>query len=113
MTISHPIPFILNYLFRNHGSVTSDTLYAETARVRDMPFSVRDELSTLFTSVEDLEELSRAAELQYSPVQLTDIALHVLKKTGDYQQAIIEWYRLPVAGQTWASSKKTSAQRMF
>ena len=104
-TILQPIPDILDFLFTNFGEVESGTLIAEHGRVREMKFTIQDQLPTLYTAIEDLAELGRAARNPFTPEQLVDIALTVLKNTGDFQQAILEWYQLPLVDQTYPRLK--------
>ena len=59
-----------------------------------MTVSVQDQLTKLYTVVEDLQELGEAALMPFSEAQLVDIALVVLKRTGDYERTIENWYVL-------------------
>ena len=70
-----------------------------------MKFTVQDQLTTLYTAIEDSEELGRAARNPFTPEKLVDIALTVIKNTGDYQQGILEWYQQPLANQTYPAFK--------
>ena len=46
-TITHDIPFILNYFFTNYGEVEAETLYAKANKVCNMPFTIQHQLTSL------------------------------------------------------------------
>ena len=104
-SITHSIPYILQYLFTNFGDVESETLQKEAERVRTMKFSIQNQLTDLYQQIKDLEQLARATPTPFTPAQLVDIAITVIKGTGDYQQALHKWYQLPIANRTYATLK--------
>ena len=59
----------------------------------------------IVTAVEDLRELGEAATMPFTEAQLIDIVLGGLKITGDYQEAIENWYSLHAPARTWLGLK--------
>lgn len=89
------IPTILDHLFAMYGYIDSDTVTDEEEEIKNMPFSVSDPLTRLYKAIENLDQLSRAAQEPKTEKQRLSIGLKVLKNTNDYQKAIEAWYALP------------------
>ena len=70
-----------------------------------MDFTTADPLTKVYKAVEDLEQLSIAANSRYSPSQLIAMALHVIKNTNDFRRPLEDWYALPLIQQTWLNLK--------
>ena len=94
------IPAILDHLITNYGKVPPDLITDKGQEIRSMDFKILDPLTKLYREVEDLEQLSQAANQTYTPQQLINIALHVIKGTNDYQRALETWYDRPAIEHT-------------
>lgn len=70
-----------------------------------MIFSVQDRLKKLYTAVEDLQELDKATTMPFTKAQLVEIALGVLKRTGDYELTIENWYVSNTPARNWLGLK--------
>ena len=70
-----------------------------------MEFTTANPLTKVYKAVEDLEQLSIAANLRYSSSQLISMALSVIKSTNDYHRSLEDWYALPLIQQTWPNMK--------
>ena len=70
-----------------------------------MTFLVTDPLTKLYTPIEEIQELGKAAKLAYTPEQLIKIGLTVLKRTSAYDTALNDWYKKPATAQTWVNFK--------
>lgn len=70
-----------------------------------MPFTVLDPLTKLYRRIDDLSELATATHSPYSPQQLIDLGLTVIKNTNDYVRGLSDWYNLP-PNQTWLTFKQ-------
>lgn len=77
---------------------------ASERAIEDIHFTLADPLTKLITKFEDLSELATAANLLYTPRQLVDLGIVVIKKTNDYVRGLTDWYALP-PGQTWLNFK--------
>ena len=104
-TILLGIPEILEHLFNNYGDIDADAITEKETEIRNMTFTISDPLSKLYKQIEDLDQLSTAAGAPYSQRQLTNIAIHIIKKTNDYQRALEDWYSKPLDTQTWPNLK--------
>ena len=100
-TILSSIPFILAHLIKNYGEIEPETITEKELRVRKMDFTVANPLTKLWKEVKDLEALSIASASPYSPQQVINIPLQVIKSTRDYERGINDWYALPAANQDW------------
>ena len=103
-TIVHSIPQIFAHLFNAYGDVTSETLKEKEQGVRNMTYSMTDPLSKIYQEIEDLQKLGEAS-IPYTQDQLMDIALGIIKRTGDFQIGLQDWYKLPRNGRTWLALK--------
>ena len=92
-TLAIPIPDILDHLFTNYGEVEATTLIQERDRVETMKSNVQSQLTVLCTAIIDLAELGRAAQNPFTPEQQVELVLKIIQSTGDYQQALLEWYQ--------------------
>ena len=104
-TILHDIPTILRHLLTNYGEIDPDGPTDKESQIRKMAFTIADPLTKLYKEVEDLEQLSIAANSRYTRTQLINIALQVIKGTNDYTRALEDWYCLPLLNQTWINLK--------
>jgi hypothetical protein len=104
-TILQPIHVILTHLLTNFGEIESDALTEKELQLRKMEFSTSDPLTKVYKAVEDLEQLSIAANSRYSAAQLISMALSVIKNTNDYHRPLEDWYARALIEQTWPNLK--------
>ena len=77
-------------------------------QLRKMECTPANPLAILYKEIENLEQLSIAANLCYSSTQLINIALQVIKGTNDYTGALEDWYTLLIHSQTCFNLRHTS-----
>ena len=87
-TIVHTIPQIFDHLYTAYGDITSEALREREEKVRSMSYTLTEPLTNIFTEVENLQKLGIAAGLTYTPEQLKEIALGIIKRTGDLQEGL-------------------------
>ena len=73
--------------------------------VREMIFDTRQPMSTLFDTIDDLNDLSLAAEVPYSGPQLVLFAYDILLVTGAFESALLAWNEKQRRDKTWANFK--------
>ena len=80
-----------------------------------MPFHPADPMILLYNPIEKLEKLALSAGIPYTPDQILDIGMTVLKNTRDFEQALGDWTAKPAANKTWAHFKDhfTNAQKQL
>lgn len=59
----------------------------------------------LFNLVEDLAYLAGAANIPKTGEQIVNYGLDILRKTGEYENCLLEWFALPLQQQTWTNFK--------
>ena len=69
-----------------------------------MNFNIQDPLTKLYEEIEELERLG-VDSTPFSPEQLVNIGIQIIKRTGDYQIGLEDWYRLHPANRTWPTFK--------
>ena len=80
--IQEDISFVLEYLFDTYGKIPSEEVKQKEAELRAMVFNPADPMILLYNPVEKLEKMGEAAGIPYSPEQILDIGLTVLKIQG-------------------------------
>ena len=60
---------------------------------------------TLFSEIEDLEQLGIAANNPYTLYQLIIFALQIIKNTRDFEDGMKSWHVRPVLDKTWINFK--------
>ena len=68
--ITEDIPTILDYLFDNYGVVEQEEVQKEEQILREIKYSPPTPLVTIFTKIEDLQDLATAAHNPYTPLYL-------------------------------------------
>ena len=70
-----------------------------------MFWTLSDPPVTIFNAIEDLVELAEAANLPKSQAQIINYGLAIIRKTSDFEHALIAWYSRPPAEHTWQNFK--------
>ena len=109
-TILAPIYQIIQFLFTNHGKVTQAKLHKEEQIVKSYTFNANEPIDVVFNKLEDLLDLSTAAECGYTGPQIIGMAYMILNKTGKYGEYLRKWNRFPPTQKTWPTFKTTFRQ---
>jgi hypothetical protein len=112
-TIMLPIPEILEHLFTHYGQVDSTVLDIAETKVKQYQWNIHDQPVLFYNEIEDLVSLTQAANLPKSELQIVNFGLDIIRKTGDFEKALTEWYGRPPAEHTWINFKQhfTAAYR--
>ena len=112
-SILRPVHEVLQFLFDNHGQVTAEALATEEASMASFYWDINDPPVTMFNKIDDLVQLADAAGVPKTDAQIVNYGISFIKKTNDFEQALMSWYNLPVVDQTYARFKThfTDAQR--
>ena len=104
-TILSPIHEVLQFLFTNHGKVTQAKLHDDKQPVKTYVFNPNEPIDVIFNKLEDLLDLSMAANCGYTAQQIVGIAYLILNKIGKYGEYLREWNRLTSPLKTWPHFK--------
>ena len=85
-TITVDIQTILARLVQCYDIVEVDTLGNREQKVRELQYSLLDPLETIYTEVEDLEQLAIAVGNRYSTAQIIIFALQINWNMGDFEE---------------------------
>ena len=112
-SINLPIPDILEHLFTRYGTVTPETLAKEEAAMSTFYWDLRDPPVIMFNKIEDLMSLAEAAGMPKTEAQIVNYGLAIIKRTNDFEQALLSWYAMNPQQQTYAAFKQhfADAQR--
>ena len=109
------IKIALSSLFCTYGKVTADQLRQEEDRVKEYFWQPTDAPNILYNMIENLAFYADAADLPYTANQLINFGLNVVRRTGQYKRALIEWYAKQDVDKTWNNFKLhfTAAQQQL
>ena len=99
--ITKSIPEILEYMFARYGRVDPETLHKKELSVRQMQYDLQEPLVVVFEEVEELEKLATAAGNPYTPIQIVQFGLQIIKNTKDFEDGIKAWNALPLGQKNW------------
>ena len=113
--IKKDIPTVLAYLFATYGVVPIEELKEQENEFRSMTFHPADPLIILYGPIEKLGKLAITAGINYTPEQVLDIGLMVIKNTCDFERALMDWQAKPPIDKNWATFKLhlTAAQKVL
>jgi hypothetical protein len=103
--ITRNIPDILEYLFSRYGRVDPETLHKKELSVRQMQYNLQEPLVVVYEEVEELEKLAEAAGNPYTPIQVVNFGLQIIKNTKDFEDGIKAWNALPLGQKNWMNFK--------
>jgi len=69
-------------------------------------WNINDPPVHFFNLVEELSQLSIAANLQKSEQQVIGIGLDIVRRTGDFEKGLIGWLARTVVEHTWPNIKQ-------
>ena len=104
-TITADIPTILAYLFDNYGVIEDEEQTDREQSVQAMLYDLCDPVVTVFTALEDLQELATAAGNEYTDRQLVKFGVEIIKNTGDFETGLTEWNAKTLTDKTWLHFK--------
>ena len=109
------IPYMLERLFSTYGKVTPDQLRRAEERVNTYVWRANDAPDVLYNMIEELVFISEAANLPKTNNQIVNYGLEAIRKTGEYERALMSWYEKAEGDQTWSNFKThfTEAQNQL
>ena len=114
-TITKTIPEIIAHLITCYGDVDPMSLMEQEDKVRNLIWNINDPPVNMFNKIEYLVKLAKAAQMPKTQAQIVNLGLYLVKKTNDFEAALLTWYGRPVVEQTWVNFKThfTAAQRQL
>ena len=103
--LTQDVPTIMQYLFYNYGKVRSEEVTSKEAEVMSMTWQPSDPIVLLTRPIENLQKLAQQAGIPYTDQQLLEKGLSIIRSTRDFEYALTEWEKKPVADRTWATFK--------
>lgn len=110
MSITQPLSAVLTTLFTTYGDVTDEELEETTTTLKARVFDISEPIVALFDEVEDLQELSIAAENELTERQLVQIGVQLIKNTNNFERGLETWLSQPIATRTWINFKLISVK---
>ena len=83
---------VIQHLFKSSGQVTHTMLNEHKYIVKTIVYMLTEPLSTVFTQIEDLVMLAKAAKNSYSDRHLFKIAINIIRNTNDFDKGQADWY---------------------
>ena len=104
-TIDLPVHGVLAHLFNRYGQVTSEQLDLEESNIANFFWDLNDPPALMFNKIEDLRALAQAAHVPKTDAQLVNLGLGLVKKTKDFESALLAWYNLDPNVRTYENFK--------
>ena len=95
-TIQKTIPEILSYLFENFADVSAQDVGKAEEKLNDMHWNISDPPMVVYTAIDDMQKLASAANIPRTAEQLISIGIGVIQRTGDFENALLEWFDKPL-----------------
>jgi hypothetical protein len=96
---------ILTSLFNTYRKVQDDTLQEATDKLRARIYDISQPLVVMFNDIQELNELSIAADNEYTERQLVNIGIQLIKNTNDFERGLESWIIRPAVEKTWINFK--------
>ena len=103
--IEHDIPTVLAYLFSNYGKVPTEEVKQKESEVLNISFNPADPMVTIYRPIEHLQKLATDAGIPYSPAQILQFGLTLIRSTRDFENGLSDWNRKPTLDKTWKNFK--------
>ena len=103
--IEEDIPTVLDYLFATYGKVTAEEVKNKESEVLSISFNPADPLVTIFRPIEQLQKKATEAGIPYTPQQLLEFGLSLIRNTRDFEIALREWNAKTDLQKTWTNFK--------
>lgn len=104
--ITKTIPEIFDYLYSTHGQVDSDEITNKEHELRTSTYDIRDPVSILFDKLDDFKIYTKAAGEEKSSEQIINLALTILRNSGEFEKGLGDWYSKDAAQKTWSNLKE-------
>ena len=91
-SITKHVREVIQHLFDNYVQVRQTTLNEHEHGVKTIFYTLTEPLSTVFTQIEDIGMLAKAAKNPYLEIQLVKIAMNIIKSTNDFEKVQADWY---------------------
>ena len=104
--IENNIAEIFSHLFDTYGDITTEDLTSFRTRLEGLRYPANEPIDTIFTEVENYQELCEIAESPITEKQTIDYGYMLIMKTLKYKSTLKAWNALPTAGKDWKSFKK-------
>ena len=85
--IQEDIPVVLVYLFETYGKILSEEDRQKEAEIHTIIYHPAYPMILLFNPIEKLKKMVESENIAYTPNQILDIALTVIRNTRDFEQA--------------------------
>ena len=99
------IPAIMEDFFSSYSYVELEILSELESKIRDMNYVIHDPIVTIFCEIEDLRDLAIAAQNPYTPAQLVNFAIKIIRKLTDFEDDLCWWDTKLLADKTCTNLK--------
>ena len=100
-----PVSGVLAYLFERYGQVEAETLHEEEEKLATYYWDPKDPSVLMYKKIEDLVDLATATGIPKTDAQIVNLGITLIKKTNDFETALLNWYNRHPTQQTYAQFK--------
>ena len=85
------ISTVLAYPFATYGEVPTVEVKEQENEICSMTFHPANLLIMVYGPIEKLQKVARAAQISYTPKQILDIGITVIKNTRYFERTLMDW----------------------
>ena len=104
-TIEHTIARMVMHFFQQYGQVPYHQLQEEL-KVRNFVYNISDPPIIRFNAIEDLSNLSNAANFEKLHQQIINYGLEIQRQNNEFETSMTTWFQKAPADSTWSNFKK-------
>ena len=103
--IEKTISEIFSHLFDTYGDSTTEDLTTFRTRLEGLSYPANEPVDTIFTEVENYQELCEIAESPITEKQTIDYGYMLIMKTLKYRSTLKAWNALSTENKDWVHFK--------
>ena len=105
-SINNNVTGVLTHLQDNYGQLMPHELLEQEDIVKNTNYNPRKPIATVFSTVEEVLELSDITGMSYTQLQAVNTTCVIIHRTGKCEMAISEWNCMPAIQKKWVRSKQ-------
>ena len=103
--INDTVAGILTHLQQNYGQLILHELLEQEDIVKNTNYNPHDPITTVFSSVKELLDLSEITGTSYTQLQAVNTFYMIIHRMGNFGLTIHEWNRIPEIHKMWVRFK--------
>ena len=95
-TIITDILTLLEHLFTTYGSIATEELQEKVDTLRHKVIDIAQPLIIMYNDVNELKDLATTSGNPFTPKQLIEIGIQLIKNLNNFEKGLTDWFDLPI-----------------